>query len=203
MGTVEYIQDCAHQAGLKTRLVYVEDIGVNKDKLFNDLDDEPILNLFKLYPWEWMLEEEYGRLVPDCDTRFIEPAWKAILSNKGLLPYLWEMFPGHPNLLPAFFEGDAGAAELGDNFVRKPLFSREGSNIRVVLGGRTTVDNTGPYGREGFILQAYHAMPRFVGNNTIVGSWVVGGEACGIGIREDTTLVTRDLARFLPHIISA
>ncbi len=203
LGTVEYIQDCAHQAGLKTRLVYVEDIGVNKDKLFNDLDDEPILNLFKLYPWEWMLEEEYGRLVPDCDTRFIEPAWKAILSNKGLLPYLWEMFPGHPNLLPAFFEGDAGAAELGDNFVRKPLFSREGSNIRVVLGGRTTVDNTGPYGREGFILQAYHAMPRFVGNNTIVGSWVVGGEACGIGIREDTTLVTRDLARFLPHIISA
>ena len=32
----------------------------------------------------------------------LEPAWKAALSNKGLLPVLWEMFEGHPNLLPAF-----------------------------------------------------------------------------------------------------
>lgn len=26
-----------------------------------------------------------------------------ILSNKGILPILWELFPGHPFLLPASF----------------------------------------------------------------------------------------------------
>ena len=201
LGTVEYIQDCAHQAGLKTKIVFVEDIGINKDNQFNDGDDEAILNLFKLYPWEWMLDEEYGKLIPTCDTNFIEPAWKALLSNKGLLPYLWQMFPNHPNLLPAYFEADPRATDLTGNTVRKPLFSREGANIRIIIDGKEQINIPGPYGAEGFILQAYHPMPKFNGNNTIIGSWMVGGEPCGIGIREDTTLVTRDLARFLPHII--
>ena len=201
LGTVEYIQDCAHQAGLETKIVYVEDIGINKDNQFNDGDNEAILNLFKLYPWEWMLDEEYGKLIPTCDTNFIEPAWKALLSNKGMLPYLWQMFPDHPNLLPSYFEADPRAADITGNTVRKPMFSREGSNIRIVIDGKERINVPGPYGAEGFILQAYHPMPRFNGNNTIIGSWMVGGEPCGIGIREDTTLVTRDLARFLPHII--
>ncbi len=200
-GTVEYIQDCAHQAGLETKFVFIEDIGINAQNLFNDGDDEAILNLFKLYPWEWMLDEEFGLLIPTSDTNFIEPAWKALLSNKGLLPYLWQMFPGHPNLLPAYFEDDSGATELGETYVRKPLFSREGANIRIVIDGKEQINVSGPYGAEGFILQAYQPMPRFDGNNVIIGSWIVGGEACGIGIREDDTLVTRDLARFLPHII--
>lgn len=33
----------------------------------------------------------------------IEPAWKLVLGNKAILPLLWEMFPDHKNLLPAYF----------------------------------------------------------------------------------------------------
>ena len=33
----------------------------------------------------------------------IEPSWKLILGNKAILPLLWEMFPEHKNLLPAYF----------------------------------------------------------------------------------------------------
>ena len=33
-----------------------------------------------------------------------------ILSNKGMLALLWEMAPGHPNLLPCYFEDDPRAA---------------------------------------------------------------------------------------------
>ncbi|WP_245583185.1 glutathionylspermidine synthase family protein [Oceanospirillum beijerinckii] len=32
---------------------------------------------------------------------FLEPIWKTVLSNKALLLMLWQMFPYHPNLLPA------------------------------------------------------------------------------------------------------
>ncbi len=78
-----------------------------------------------------------------------------------------------------------------------------GTNIRIVIDGQEKINVPGPYGTEGFILQAYHPMPKFNGNNTIIGSWIVGGEPCGIGIREDTTLVMRDLAPFLPHTILA
>ena len=36
-------------------------------------------------------------------TRFIEPGWRVLLNSKGLLPVLWELFPDHPNLLPAYW----------------------------------------------------------------------------------------------------
>ena len=36
----------------------------------------------------------------------------------------------------------------------------------------------------------------------MIGSWLVASQPCGIGIREDTSLVTGNNARFVPHIIS-
>src|SRR3977135_668599 len=77
-------------------------------------------------------------------TSWIEPPWKAILSNKGILPLLWEMFADHPNLLPAYFEDDPNAARLGASFVRKPLYSREGANIALVSAAHTPVGQEAP-----------------------------------------------------------
>ena len=82
------------------------DIGGTATASFVDLDDRAIELAIKLYPWEWMLREEFGARLTDTPTRWIEPPWKTILSNKGILPLLWEMFPHHPNLLPAYFEDD-------------------------------------------------------------------------------------------------
>jgi hypothetical protein len=41
-----------------------------------------------------------------------------VLSNKGILPLLWEMYPDHPNLLRAYFDDDPKAATLGASYVR-------------------------------------------------------------------------------------
>ena len=201
-GTVEYIADCARQSGLDAKLIYIEDIGIDTEGRFTDLQDEPITDMFKLYPWEWVMTDEFGKNVPKTYTRFIEPGWKSLLSNKGLLPLLWEMFEGHPNLLPAYFDGDPAASALGGDYVRKPLFSREGANVEVFENGECTVKIDGDYGAEGHILQAYHPLPEFAGNYPMVGSWLVASQPAGIGIREDTSLVTGNNARFVPHIIS-
>ncbi len=114
-------------------------IGRTPKGAFVDLDNKPISLLFKLYPWEWMFREQFGASIAGSPTRWLEPPWKAILSNKGILPLLWAMFPRHPNLLPAYFEDDAKAAELGDSYVRKPIYSREGANVTLMArrtGGR-------------------------------------------------------------------
>ncbi|MBL0218756.1 MAG: glutathionylspermidine synthase family protein [Myxococcales bacterium] len=34
----------------------------------------------------------------------------------------------------------------------------------------------------------------------VIGSWVIGGEPAGIGIRETAGYVTNNVARFVPHI---
>src|SRR5581483_5378396 len=130
-GTLAYLEDTARQAGLATTVLDIEDIGLAENHRFVDLDSRPIELAFKLYPWEWMFHDEFGAEIAKASTRWIEPPWKAILSNKGMLPLLWEMFRGHPNLLPTFFEDDPKAASLG-SFVRKPIFSREGANVTLV-----------------------------------------------------------------------
>jgi len=200
--TVRYLEDVARQAGLDPAFVAIDRIGVDGDGAFVDGDDVLIGALFKLYPWEDMLREPYAKQLAATKTLFLEPAWKALLSNKGILSLLWQRHRGHPNLLPAAFADDAaGLAEIGEAYVRKPIFSREGWDIELVDGAATARGPEGGYGEEGHIVQALARLPVFDGNHAVVGSWIVGDEAVALSVREDDGPITRDLARFVPHAI--
>jgi glutathionylspermidine synthase len=204
-GTIAYLADCAGQAGLTTHTLAIEDIGVSSDGRFTDREDRVITSLFKLYPWEWLLRETFSRHIPGSGCRMIEPAWKAVLSNKGLLALLWERFPGHPNLLPAFFDGDPRASALPSRYVRKPLFSREGANVTILdRRWKQPLETTsGTYGEEGHVVQAFHPLPSFGARRPMCGVWLVASQAAGLGIREDMNAITSDGARFVPHLIAA
>lgn len=199
-GTVEYLRDIAREAGLQTHLIDIEDIGLDTRGTFVDESNAPIRTLFKLYPWEHMFQEEFGAAIEKSGTLFIEPAWKSILSNKGALALLWELHEGHPNLLPTFFDADP-TQPLANGWVRKPFFSREGANIDIRTDNGRRVYQNGPYGSGPSVLQKFHPLPCFEGHYTVIGSWMIGDQPAGIGIREDDSLITKDTSRFLPHII--
>lgn len=204
-GTVQYLEDCAIAANIETKFVYIEDIGIDKDDEFTDLDDHIIRWIFKLYPWEFMFEDGYNDKLGKQNIRWLEPPWKAILSNKALLPMLWKMFPNHPNLLPAFFEDELALVPEGMDLVKKPIYSREGANITFTNHKGEPInspqDSDGPYGNEGFIFQQKHNVPMFDDNHTLIGSWLVDDQAAGMSIREDKQVITQDMSRYLPHII--
>lgn len=199
-GTVQYLEDCAAEAGIETEFIYIEDIGESEEGGFTNAKDEIITWMFKLYPWEFMLNEDYSRLLKTSSVNWLEPAWKSIISNKALLPILWQLFPNHPNLLPAYFEEDMHSVNLSD-FVKKPIFAREGANISIYKNDQLIESSEGPYGAEGYIYQAYAPLPKFGNNHTLIGSWLVDDKAAGIAVREDLSLITQDLSRYLPHII--
>lgn len=192
-GNLEYLRDTAVQAGLAALPIAISEIGWDGSR-FVDLEGRNVSALFKLYPWEWMAREAFGEHLLKGTMRVIEPPWKMLLSNKAILPVLWEMFPGHPNLLAASFE----PGRFTTDFVKKPFYSREGANVSITSGAGT-VEAPGEYGEEGFIWQAYHELPDFGGNYTVIGSWMVGEEPAGIGIREDASPITRNTSRFVPH----
>lgn len=206
---VQYMRDTCEQAGIETEIINLQDIGWNGQS-FTDLDENRMNSLFKLYPWEQAIQDEFGPHLTKDAVRVFEPAWKMILSNKAILPVLWTMYPGHPNLLPAFFE----PGKIKGDYVVKPIFGREGANVRIVENGKTTTVTEGVYGAEGYVYQAYQSLPEFDGYYPVIGSWVTserpapetelkpfprGGRACGMGIREDTSPVTRNVSRFVPH----
>jgi glutathionylspermidine synthase len=195
----EYMRDCAIQAGIDTKLVFIDDIGWDEDlKIFRDVEDTPIKNIFKLYPWEWLMTDEFGTHILDDTNRtlWIEPSWKMILSNKAILPILWELYPDCTYLLPAYFEDGKLA-----NYVKKPILSREGANIELVESYNTLQKTEGQYGKEGYIYQKLFTLPEFDGNYPVIGSWIIGQEAAGIGVREAKTLITDNASRFVPHVI--
>lgn len=199
-GTVQYLEDCAREAGINTEFVFIEDIGLGENGHFTDTNDQSIEWIFKLYPWEFMLREDYGKAVHGSKTQWLEPPWKAIISNKAILPLLWQMFPQHPNLLPAFFDDDPKASFSG-RYIKKPIFAREGANVSLMENGHALETSNGPYGEEGYILQGYEPLPTFGEQFALVGSWLVNDEAAGISIREDTHFITQNLSAYLPHII--
>lgn len=199
--TVRYLEDVARQAGLDPEFVAIDKIGVDAERCFVDEAGVLIAALFKLYPWEDLLREPYSADLPKSGTIFLEPAWKAVLSNKGILPLLWERHRGHPNLLPAAFADTPDTAAIGDRYVRKPLFSREGWDIQLADGAHREAGPEGGYGEEGWIVQELAPLPVFEGAHAVIGSWIVGDEPVAMSVREDDGPITRDLARFVPHAI--
>lgn len=196
---VEYLGYCAREAGLPAYHINVEDISVRNNGQFVTKENEEIKTIFMLYPWEDMLRDEFAKYLPKSNTNWIEPGWKSLLSNKGLLPFLWDKFKGHPNLLEAHFKNEVHSM---DSFVKKPIFSREGSSIEMIDSGiiiEKAEDMS--YADNPMIIQEYSPIKNFDGNFPVIGAWIIGDECVGMGIREDHSRITQDLSRFTPHTI--
>lgn len=198
--TIAYLARTAREAGIATNQLLVGDIGWNERAgEFRDLAERPIQTCFKLYPWEWFVCEEIWHQIQRSDTMWIEPIWKMVLSNKGILPILWELNPEHPNLLPASF--DAPSDKMW-GWAKKPLLSREGANV--TIKSQDDFVHASPdlgYGEEGFVFQSLAPLPAFDGNYAVIGAWVVDGAPCGMGVRESDGPITSNRARFVPHVI--
>lgn len=197
--TTAYMQETAAEAGIETIGLAIEDIGWDElMEQFVDLEEAKMSSIFKLYPWEWVIDDDFGKHVAAKlpETMWIEPLWKMLLSNKALLAILWEMYPDHPNLLPAFLDQPGFLTE----YIRKPRLGREGANMQIVAPGYET-ETGGVYGEEGYVYQMFAPLPEFGGYRPALGAWIVGDDAAGLGIRESAGLVTDDGAAFIPHRI--
>lgn len=211
--TVEMLAYAARNAGMGAHFIDLPKIGLTDAGQFADGEDRVIGTLFKLYPWEDMLRDDFADALAGAQCQFLEPAWKAVVSNKGILPVLWRMFEGHPNLLPAFFAGEVAnrtdaviraEAALARGTVTKPVFSREGASITISKGAEVlAAAENRTYDDHPMIVQAYHELPVFDGWRPVIGAWVAGRTAAGMGLREDRSHITQDLSRFKPHYIRA
>lgn len=198
--TVRFLKQCAEDAGLFTDFLHLEDIRATDGELI-DAESFRIEWLFKLFPWEDMAVGNFSETIRRTTScTFTEPAWKMVWSNKAFLALAWKLFPNHPNLLPAFVEGDPAASGLTE-FIRKPQWGREGQNMSIVKDGNTVHKSEGVYGDDTMILQQYLPMPSYDGRYPIIGSWVVNNQPAGVLIREDGNLITGNLSACLPTFV--
>ncbi|EGD60878.1 glutathionylspermidine synthase [Novosphingobium nitrogenifigens DSM 19370] len=87
--TTAYMMDVAGEAGLAATRLTMREIGwqAGPGGGFFDMADQPIATLWKLYPWEWLTAEAFGRHIAEdpSGTLWLEPIWKMIWSNKASL----------------------------------------------------------------------------------------------------------------------
>lgn len=194
---LDYLLDTALQAGWQTQWLAMNDVGWD-GAYFVDHEGEPIRQLFKLYPWEWIWRDTFSTPAATAPVRWIEPPWKLLLSSKALLPHLWERHPGHPLLLPASFDRQGLPQDTG--YACKPMYSREGGGCRLHGADGTLIDAEQVFEEPGhWVYQALAPLPRHGDFWTVVGGWVVGDEAAGLCLREDVSAITKNSSHFVPH----
>lgn len=202
-GCCQYLMDTALQAGFeKVSWIETNEIELRDDNCFYDTNGNRINSMFKLYPWEWMVNEAGGENFTLDKCRMVEPAWKMLLSNKHLLHALWSRNIGHPNLLKS-----QKTPEGINMFVKKPALSREGSNVTVIDSGKEVeVSGKIPEYEKDFIYQQYFELLEYKDPNVntgvvypIIGSWVIGDESAGMGVRDGMTRITNNTSLFVPH----
>lgn len=197
-GTLQYLASTAMEAGYSTRVLDINDMDL-QDGCFYDPSGERIEHCFKLYPWEWMADES-----PDgclASLTWLEPIWKLVMSNKAILTKIFELFPDSPYVLPCFLSRPQEGV-----YCKKPVFSREGHNVSVVeirnWEERPLLRETeGDYNQGAYVYQGYVRPTVYGGRYPVIGSWIVGGEPAGIGIRENRMEITDNLSEFVPHVI--
>lgn len=192
--TCVYLQDLAMQAGLETAFIDLPKIGWDGEE-FVDEQYRAIKSWFKLYPWEWMMTDEFGEHTLLDSSGIVEPVWKCLLSNKGILPVLHQMFPDHPNILRAAWTPE----ELGlDAYVSKPMLGREGSNVEMWENGRISTSTHGTYHGDN-IFQEKARLFNQDGHNAVLGCWMVDDKAAGMIIRDSDRAIVQGTSRIVPH----
>lgn len=197
-GTLQYLASTAMEAGFSTRVLDMDALNLQDGRFFDPAGD-PVKRCFKLYPWEWMVDES-----PDgclADVKWIEPIWKLVMSNKAILSVLYDLYPTSPYVLPCYMSRPQDGM-----FCKKPVYSREGHNVSVLeiknWEERARIAETeGDYNTGAYVYQEYVRPTPYGGRYPVIGSWVIGGEPAGIGIRENRMEITDDMSEFVPHII--
>lgn len=200
--TVSYLRDTAVEAGLETIGMFIEDVGWDsRQQMFVDLQGRPITACFSMWPWDWMLGEEFGQhlLAGHEKTVWVEPAWKAMAQSKVIVAVLWEMFPGHPALVPAYLDGPRGMTR----FAAKPVAGWEGAGVMVVDGEMVAQEPVRHTKNQSLVWQELIDIARFDGMLPVIGSWIIDGACAGFGIRESSHVITNEEAQFTPHVIDA
>ncbi|KAE9581194.1 hypothetical protein CGMCC3_g2505 [Colletotrichum fructicola] len=220
---VMFLMDTCQQAGWQTKALTVEEISVSKnDGRFYDANGDHLDVIFKLYPWEFMVQEAFAQscfqdmgkigLQDEAGnyvggTIWIEPPYKMLWSNKSIFAILWRLFKDDPRgkwLLPTYVNE---APSSMTSFARKPIFAREGADVVLQRDGKVIQDaSTGDYGAEGYVVQELALLPEFraADGNTyypVIGLWFIDGDPAGMGIREDRTPITTNTSVFIPHSI--
>ncbi len=214
MGTAKYLCSlCDYNSSFCS----IESIGMDTNWAYGK-DGEIIDIIYRIYPTEWMVEDlapESGArlwdflepLVFNKKVALINPVNTLITQNKSLMALITKLgssFFGNysktvkENFLSTFLDKE----KIDIPFVSKPIFGREGVEIKIVTDkAETAYNSSSDYEHLPVVYQEYVEMPEtvFQGNNFTLqfSCFLINGIAVGVSARIGSKIID-NTAKFLP-----
>lgn len=100
--TLGFLRVTAADAGLATAAIALAEVRWDPaGRQLVDREGAVIHTIVKASAWKRWLTGPLAAVLADAPAVWLEPAWKLVLANPAILPILWQLFPDHPNLVPA------------------------------------------------------------------------------------------------------
>ncbi|MEO6039885.1 MAG: glutathionylspermidine synthase family protein, partial [Saprospiraceae bacterium] len=205
---VALLSEAAKEAGFETKFCYVDEVTFSETEgIFAPEGKGNFTRYdfwFKLLPWEYIAEQEPAlctiltKIVQRDLAVVLNPAYTMLFQSKGILKYLWDLFPEDPLLLESTFKEPIGRSDFP--FVQKVFFGREGANVTVYdeIGLPVEV-RAGEYGNQASVFQAYAELARDEAGQYYQAGIFFAYEACGLGFRRSPHRIIDNGAQFVGH----
>ena len=199
--TTKLLQQMASDAGFATHFEYLENVEFDENGIYdaNGVDYE---YFFKLYPWEDIAIDEpelattLTNIMQNQKAIILNPAYTLLFQSKGIMKILYELFPSSPYLLKTSSKPLQGIKQ-----VEKPLFGREGANIKIIeANGELSFETDGVYDNFNKIYQEYVEFAKDKDGNKYQAGVFFAYEACGLGFRKGGEVLD-NMSKFVGHII--
>ena len=164
--------------------------------VFTDLQENPIVCVSSCIPGNGCCKTNSARTLLEARLPLVRAALEGPVEQQGDPGRLVGAVSQQP--LPV---GDlAGAASRGQFRARSRSSAARGPTSQIFEHGKLSLKTEGPYDGPS-VYQELWPLPHFEQKYfAVIGSWIVNGWSCGIGIREDESRITGNLSRFLPHL---
>jgi glutathionylspermidine synthase len=199
--TVLYLKSIAEEAGFECEFAYIDEIEFDEEGIY--YQEEEYEYLFKLIPWEDIAIEEgelaslLTQIVKNQKAIILNPAYTLMFQTKAMLKILWDLYPNHPLLLETSFE-----PLVGKKYVSKPIFGREGGNVKIFdENGKLVENHDGEYENHKTIYQEFANLNKDDEDNYYQAGVFFAYEGCGLGFRTSKNLILDDKSKFVGHLI--
>jgi glutathionylspermidine synthase len=207
---IQLLREAAKEAGFETGFAHIQNVTFSEvNGVFANQDNGQMAQWpfwFKLVPWEYIAWDEpqlcrmLTNMVKNDQCIILNPAYTMLFQSKGILKYLWDLFPDDPALLESTFKEPIGRSDFP--YVQKVFFGREGSNVALFddIGLPVEVRN-GEYEHQPSVYQALAELARDEAGYYYQSGVFVAGEACGMGFRRAKSRIIDNAAQFVGHCV--
>ena len=205
---VSLLSEAAREAGFETAFAYIDEVVFSETTgIFANGADGQLVQWpfwFKLVPWEYIAWDEpklcdlLTEIVRRDQAIILNPAYTMMFQSKGILKYLWDLFPEDPALLESTLKEPIGRSDFA--YVQKVFFGREGSNVAVFdeIGLPVEVRN-GEYEKQPVVYQALADLARDDSGHYYQSGVFFAYESCGMGFRRSPNRIIDNGAQFVGH----